>query len=105
MFITSLVLFALILLVVISLFLSIFSALSEDSCVNIAIFPISREVLAYSDTVAKYTKEYGLENYIGVINAVMMQESGRKGNDSTQSSECEYNEKYPRKSNGITDSA
>ena len=94
---------ALILLVVISLFLGIFSALSDDSSVNSAILPVSPEVLAYSDTVAKYAKEYELEDYIGVINAVMMQESAGKGNDPMQSSECEYNEKYPKKPNGITD--
>ena len=52
---------ALILLVVISLFLGIFSALSDDSSVNSAILPVSPEVLAYSDTVAKYAKEYELE--------------------------------------------
>lgn len=94
---------ALILLVVISLFFGVFSALSDDSTANSAILPVSAEVLAYSDTVAKYAKEYELEEYIGVINAVMMQESGGKGDDPMQSSECEYNEKYPRKPNGITD--
>ncbi len=94
---------ALILLVVISLFFGVFSALSDDSSVNSAILPFSPEVLAYSDTVARYAKEYELEDYIGVINAVMMQESAGKGNDPMQSSECEYNEKYPRKPNGITD--
>ena len=94
---------ALILLVVISLFFGIFSALADDSSVNSAILPVSPEVLAYSDTVAKYAKEYELEDYIGVINAVMMQESAGKGNDPMQSSECEYNEKYPRKPDGITD--
>lgn len=94
---------ALILLIVISLFFGIFSALSDDSSVNSAILPVSPEVFAYSDIVAKYAKEYELENYIGVINAVMMQESTGKGNDPMQSSECEYNEKYPKKPNGITD--
>ncbi len=33
-----------------------------------------------------------------------MQESGRdKVKDSMQSSECSFNEKYPKKPNGITD--
>ena len=86
---------ALILLVVISLFLGIFSALSDDSSVNSAILPIIPEVLAYSDTVVKYAKEYELEDYIGVINMVMMLESS--GKDPMQSSECEYNEKYPNR--------
>lgn len=94
---------ALILLVVISLFFGVFSALSDDSTANSAILPVSAEVLAYSDVVAKYAKEYEIVDYIGVINAVMMQESGGKGNDPMQSSECEYNENYPRKPDGITD--
>lgn len=94
---------ALILLVVISLFFGVFSALSDDSTANSAILPVSAEVLAYSDIVAKYAKEYELEEYIGVINAVMMQESGGKGNDPMQSSESEFNEKYPKEPNGITD--
>lgn len=34
----------------------------------------------------------------------MMQESGSKGNDPMQASECGYNEKYPKKKDGITDS-
>lgn len=93
----------LILLVVITLFLGVFSALSDDSSVNSAMLPVSPEVLTYSDTIAKYAKEYELQDYIGVINAVMMQESGGKGNDPMQSSECEYNEKYPKQPNGITD--
>ena len=93
---------ALILLIVISLFFGVFSALSDDSNINSAIQPVSAEVLAYSDTVAKYAKEYGLQDYIGVINAVMMQESGGKGNDPMQSSECEFNEKYPKKPGAIT---
>lgn len=94
---------ALMLLVVISLFFGVFSALSDDSTANSAILPVSAEVLAYSDTIAKYAKEYKLVEYIGVINAVMMQESAGLGKDPMQSSECEYNEKYPKKPNGITD--
>ncbi|WP_416325885.1 lysozyme family protein [[Eubacterium] hominis] len=94
---------AFILLVVIALFLGVFSALSDDSSVNTAIQPVSAEVLAYSDTVAKYAKEYDIEDYIGLINAVMMQESAGKGNDPMQASECSFNLKYPNKPNGITD--
>lgn len=91
-----------ILLVVLALFFGVFSALADDSSVNSAMQSVSPEVLAYSDTVSKYAKEYDIEDYVGVINAVMMQESGGKGNDPMQSSECEYNEKYPKQPNGIT---
>lgn len=95
---------AFILLVVIALFFGVFSALADDSSVNSAMQPVSPEVLAYADTISKYAKEYGIEEYAGLIQAVMMQESGGKGQDPMQSSECEYNTKYPKEPNGITDS-
>lgn len=94
---------AFILLVVIALFFGVFSALADDSSVNSAVQPVSSEVLAYADTISKYAKEYGIEGYAGLIQAVMMQESGGKGQDPMQSSECEYNTKYPKEPNGITD--
>lgn len=94
---------AFILLVVIALFFGVFSALADDSSVNSAMQPVSSEVLAYADTISKYAKEYGIEGYAGLIQAVMMQESGGKGQDPMQSSECEYNTKYPKEPNGITD--
>lgn len=94
---------AFILLVVLALFFGVFSALADDSSVNSAMQSVSPEVLAYSETVSKYAKEYDIEDYVGVINAVMMQESAGKGNDPMQSSECEYNTKYPKEPNGITD--
>lgn len=94
---------AFILLVVLSLFFGVFSALADDSSVNSAILPVSPEVLAYSDTISKYAREYNIEEYVGIIHAVMMQESGGKGSDPMQASECEYNIKYPKEPNGITD--
>ena len=33
----------------------------------------------------------------------MMQESGGRGKDPMQASECGYNKKYPKKPNGIKD--
>ena len=61
-----------ILLVVLALFFGVFSALADDSSVNSALLSVSPEVLAYSDTVSKYAKKYDIEDYVGVINAVMM---------------------------------
>lgn len=91
------------LLVVLALFFGVFSALADDSSVNSAMQSVSPEVLAYSDIVSKYAKKYDIEDYVGIINAVMMQESAGKGSDPMQSSECEYNTKYPKEPNGITD--
>ncbi|MGN1183422.1 MAG: lysozyme family protein [Faecalibacillus sp.] len=94
----------LIILIVITLFIGVFSALSDDSSVDTSSAYVSDEVLAYTETIEKYAKEYEIEDYVALIQAVMMQESGGKGKDPMQSSECSYNEKYPKKHNGITNS-
>lgn len=62
--------------------------------------PVSLEVEAYSPTITKYAKEYGISEYTELIKAIMMQESGGKGMDPMDSSGFSYNTKYP---NGITD--
>lgn len=64
---------------------------------------LSQEVIAYTPIIQKYSEQYEIPHYLNVIQAVMMQESGGKGNDPMQSSECSYNKKYPHKPNGITD--
>lgn len=92
----------LIILIVIVLFIGVFSALSDDSSVDTSSMYVSEEVLAYTATIEKYAKEYEIGEYVPLIQAVMMQESGGKGNDPMQSSECPYNMKYPKKHNGIT---
>ncbi|MUK88732.1 transglycosylase SLT domain-containing protein [Ornithinibacillus sp. L9] len=48
---------------------------------------ISREVLDYQPLVEKYAREYSVSNYVDVLLAMMMQESGGRGNDPMQSSE------------------
>ncbi len=93
----------LILLVVITLFIGTFSVFANDGGSNTEIYSLSEEVLAYEETITKYAQEYGIEDYVSLIEAIVMQESGGKGNDPMQSSESEYNEKYPRVPNGITD--
>ena len=93
----------LIILIVITLFIGVFSALSDDSSVDTSSMYVSKEVLAYTETIEKYAKEYEIGEYVPLIQAVMMQENGGKGKDPMQSSECRFNEKYPKKHNGITD--
>lgn len=92
---------SLILLLVLLLFIGIFAALSDNSSVSSTNAPLSTEVLAYTDTIEKYAKQYEMEDYVPIIQAVMMQESGGKGTDPMQSSECPYNTKYPNKPNAI----
>ena len=80
-----------------------FGSLSSGSIILPGTETVSAEVLAYSDTIEKYAKQYDMEDYIVIIQAVMMQESRGKGSDPMQSSECPMNEKYPNTPNGITD--
>lgn len=91
----------LILLLVITLFIGVFAALSDNSTVGSIYEPLSPEVIAYQETIEKYAKQYDMEDYVPIISAVMMQESGGKGTDPMQASECPYNTKYPKKTNGI----
>ena len=65
--------------------------------------PLSAEVETYAPVIRKYAKQYGIPDYVLLIQAVMMQESGGRGNDPMQASECGYNTQYPRTPGGITD--
>ena len=65
--------------------------------------PLSAEVEAYEPVIRKYSKQYGIPDYVPLIQAVMMQESGGRGNDPMQASECGYNTQYPKTPGGITD--
>lgn len=93
----------LILLIVITLFIGTFSVLAQDGGANSEIVSLSEEVIAYEDTIRKYAIEYDIEDYVSLLQAIMMQESGGKGNDPMQASESGYNTKYPRVPNGITE--
>ncbi|SDM90956.1 lysozyme family protein [Sediminibacillus halophilus] len=48
---------------------------------------LSEEVIAYKPLVQKYLKQHELEEYTGVVLALMMQESGGRGTDPMQASE------------------
>jgi hypothetical protein len=65
--------------------------------------PVSAEVEAYEPAIRLYANQYGIGEYVELIKAVMMQESGGQGSDPMQSSESGYNTRYPREPNGITD--
>ena len=70
---------------------------------NTGYIPVSEEVEQYSPLISKYAKEYGINEYTELIKAVMMQESGGRGSDPMQASECGYNTKYPHSPGAITD--
>lgn len=65
--------------------------------------PVSAEVNAYEPLIRQYAAEHQIPEYVELIKAVMMQESGGRGNDPMQASECGYNQRFPRTPNGITD--
>ena len=64
---------------------------------------VSAEVQAYESVIQKYVKQYGIPEYVELIKAVMMQESGGRGLDPMQAAEGSFNQRYPHEPNGIKD--
>ena len=64
---------------------------------------VSAEVEAYEPFIQKYAKQYGIPEYVELIKAVMMQESGGRGLDPMQAAEGSFNTRYPHEPNGIKD--
>ena len=65
--------------------------------------PVSAEVEAYEPLIQKYAKQYGIPEYVELIKAVMMQESGGRGLAPMQAAEGSFNTRYPHEPNGIQD--
>ena len=65
--------------------------------------PLSAEVLAHTPAIQRYASEFGIPEYVSVIQAIMMQESGGRGSDPMQASECPYNTQYPNTPGAIQD--
>lgn len=65
--------------------------------------PVSAEVEAYEPVIRQYAAQYGIPEYVELIKAVMMQESGGRGSDPMQASESGYNTRYPHTPGAITD--
>ncbi len=92
-----------VIVIVICVLLGAAVALFGGGTENSGYTPVSVEVEAYSPALTKYAKEYGIPEYVELLKAVMMQESGGRGNDPMQASEGSFNTKYPREPNGIQD--
>ena len=90
----------LIILIVVILFGAALSLLGSNSETYT---PVSEEVEVYDPLIRQYANEHGIGDYVELIKAVMMQESGGRGNDPMQASECPYNTEYANTPNGITD--
>ena len=90
----------LVVVMIVMCFAGMMLASDED---DTEILPISEEVMAYESIIQQYAREHGIGDYVLLIQAVMMQESGGRGNDPMQCSECNFNTLYPRVPGGITD--
>ena len=64
---------------------------------------LSAEVLAHTPAIQKYASEFGIPEYVPAIQSIMMQESGGRGTDPMQASECPYNTQYPNTPGAIQD--
>ncbi len=91
------------LMIVLSLFIGIFSALSSGEAAQSSSLPLSKEVIEYRETIEEYAIKYDIEDFVTLIQAVMMKESEGKGNDPMNASLLEYNEEYPKEIGGIDD--
>ena len=89
-----------VIVLVIMCFAGFMFASDED---DTEILPVSEEVKAYEPIIQKYAKEHGIGDYVLLIEAVMMQESGGRGTDPMQCSECPFNTLYPNTPGAITD--
>ena len=65
--------------------------------------PVSVEVRDYRPIIQQYAKEHGIPEYTDLIMAVMMQESGGKGLDPMQASECSFNTRFLHHPGSIVD--
>lgn len=64
---------------------------------------VSDQVLDYEETLLKYAQDNEIQDYIYLLEAIMMQESNGIGKDPMQSSECEFNTQYEKLPNAIND--
>lgn len=60
---------------------------TTPTSLNLEFANVSEKVLAYQPIIEQYANEYGVSEYVPIIMAIMMQESGGNGNDPMQSSE------------------
>ena len=92
-----------VLIIFLVVLLGVSAALFGRKSSSSAYRPVSEEVEAYTPIITKYAKQYGIPEYVELIKAVMMQESGGQGSDPMQCSESGFNTQYPRTPGGITD--
>lgn len=92
---------AVVIILIFVLFGAAFYTFGDDSANNY--IEVSPEVEAYTPLISRYAQQCGIGEYVELIKAVMMQESGGKGTDPMQCSESPYNRKYSHAPNSIKD--
>lgn len=90
----------LVIVLVVMCFAGFMFASDED---DTEILPVTEEVKAYEPLIQRYAREHSIGDYVLLIQAVMMQESGGRGTDPMQASECGYNTLYPHAPGSIRD--
>ena len=90
----------LVIVLVVMCFAGFMLASDED---DTEILPVTEEVKSYEPIIQQYAREHGIGDYVLLIQAVMMQESGGRGTDPMQASECGYNTRYPHAPGSIRD--
>ena len=91
--------FVILVVILLGVAISLFGRRSSASSYT----PVSAEVEAYTPIITIYARQHGIPEYVELIKAVMMQESGGQGSDPMQCSESGYNTRYPHYPNAITD--
>ena len=91
--------FVILVVILLGVAISLFGRRSSTSSYT----PVSAEVEAYTPIITIYARQHGIPEYVELIKAVMMQESGGQGSDPMQCSESGYNTRYPHYPNAITD--
>ncbi len=92
-----------VMIVLIVVMLGVAISLFGSGSGNSSYTPVSAEVEAYTPIIRIYAQQYGVGEYVELIKAIMMQESGGRGDDPMQASESGYNTRYPHSPNAITD--
>ena len=92
-----------VMIILIVMMLGVAISLFGSGSGNSSYTPVSAEVEAYTPIIRIYAQQYGVGEYVELIKAIMMQESGGRGLDPMQASESGYNTRYPHSPNAITD--
>lgn len=93
--------FGLILTLTITLFIGVFSSFSNSPVYASTLLPLSSEVIELTPIIEKYAEEFGISEYVPLIQAIMMHESAGQGPDAMNASSFLYNTEFP---SGITNS-